>query len=110
MSYADNPVLEVGKFVREHTSPNDPLLVFGDEWNSQLPYYSQRKAFVVPLFFKAYLRPLESPERYLDRGQSAILICDSEREDQALVKMVADDYPKWPKAALQKCDVYLRKN
>ena len=103
-----HPVLAVGKFVREHTSPADPILVYGDDWNSQLPYYGQRKAFVVPTFFKPYLTPLDAPGNYLDGVPSAILVCGSARIDQQVVGKVVANYSTWTKASLTMCDIYLR--
>ncbi|BFG74342.1 hypothetical protein PTKU46_23750 [Paraburkholderia terrae] len=102
------PLLAVAKFVREHTAPDDPLVIYGEDWSSALPYYGQRKAFAVPKFFKPYLAPLDTPEKYLDRGPSAILVCGEARQDPDVTGRVASLYPTWPKAAFAECDVYLR--
>jgi hypothetical protein len=105
-----HPVLATAKFVREHTSPEDPLLIYGDLWNSQLPYYGQRKAFVVPTFFKPYLAPLDTPEKYLERVPGAILVCGDARTDKEVMGKVVANYPTWTKASLIMCDIYLRKS
>ncbi len=111
MHYDDTyPALAVAKFVREHTSADDPVLIYGDDWSSEFPYYAQRKAFAVPHFFKAYLDPLDNPEKYLDRGQSAILLCGEARSDKNVMARMQKLYSTWPKAQLEQCDVYLRKN
>lgn len=108
-AYDDNyPILAVAKFIREHTSPNDPVLVYGDDWSSEVPYYGQRRAFVIPHFFSPYLGPLDNPEKYLDRGPGAILVCGTAREETDLMQKMAANYPKWPKAGFEMCDIYLR--
>ena len=104
-----HPVLATAKFLKEKTSSDDPLLVYGDLWNSQLPYYGERKAFVVPTFFKPYLMPLDSPERYLGRSPGAILVCGDARSDKEVVGKVVANYPAWVKTSLVMCDVFLKK-
>ncbi|USX09458.1 glycosyltransferase family 39 protein [Paraburkholderia fungorum] len=102
------PILAVAKFIREHTSPNDPVLVYGDDWSSQIPYYGQRRAFVVPHFFVPYLGPLDNPERYLNRGPGAILVCGAARTETDVTQKISANYPTWPKAGFEMCDIYLR--
>ncbi len=109
-AFDDNdPVLAVAKFVRERTAPTDRLLIYGDDWNSELPYYGQRLAFVVPGWFSPYLGPLDKPQAYLDHGPGAVLVCGTSRTDQSIVQTIAANYPHWPKTALAMCDIYLRK-
>lgn len=50
------PTEEVSRMIRENTSPNDVLLIYGLDWDSTFPYYSQRRA----LMDRWYL-PLDSP-------------------------------------------------
>ncbi len=104
----DDPILSVAKFLREHTAPTDPILVYGDDWSSEIPYYGERRGFVVPRWFPGYLDTIRNPERYLDRGQSAIVLCGAARNDTRLVEQMASLYASWPRAHLDQCDVYLR--
>ena len=103
-----HPVLATAKFVREHTSPVEPILIYGDDWNSELPYYGQRKAFAVPPWFKPYLAPLDTPEKYLAAGPSAILVCGEARKDKEVVDKVLSNYSAWSKTSLAMCDVFTR--
>jgi hypothetical protein len=104
----EDPVLSVAKFLRDHTSPTDPVLVYGDDWSSEIPYYGERRGFVVPRWFPGYVDTLKNPERYLDRGQGAIVLCGAARNDERLTALMASQYLNWPKAHLEQCDVYLR--
>lgn len=52
------PPQETGRLtetLRQHTAPGSSIVVFGHDWNSMIPYYSERRAFMVPwdneLFF-----------------------------------------------------------
>jgi hypothetical protein len=102
------PILAVTKFVREHTSPDDPILVYGEDWSSEVPYYGQRRAFVVPHFFSPYLGPLDNPEKYLDKGPGAILVCGAARQEADVLQKINTIYRGWPKAGFEQCDIYLR--
>ncbi len=104
-----DPVLAVAKFIREHTVPTGPLLVYGDQWNSQIPYYSQRRSFVVRKRFSPHLGPLDNPEQYLETSPSAILVCADARSDTEVTQKVAANFPLWSKVSLDMCDIYLPK-
>lgn len=52
------PPQETGRLaetLRQHTAQGSSIVVFGYDWNSMIPYYSERRAFMVPwdneLFF-----------------------------------------------------------
>jgi hypothetical protein len=104
------PTLAVAKFVREHTPPDSPILVYGDDWSSEIPYYSQRRAFAAGWLFSPYLAPLEEPEHYLDTGPGAILVCKDDRKKPDVIARIAERYSAWPKTAFSICDVYLRRD
>jgi hypothetical protein len=102
-----DPVLRAAAFVRGHTPPSAPLLVYGDDWNSELPYYAERRALLVPVFFGGYLGPLEQPERYLARRPGALMICRGARSNPALKAALAANYGAWSRNPLGLCDIYL---
>jgi hypothetical protein len=49
--------------VREKTGPEDVIIVLGCDWSSEVPYYSRRRALMVP-FWKS--TPLSDLPRYLE--------------------------------------------
>jgi hypothetical protein len=105
-----NPRLAVARFVKARTMSDSPILIYGDDWDSSIPYYSQHPAFAVPRFFSPYLAPLDAPERYLDHGPGAVLICNSARDDADVKGEIAERFSTWPKTGLSICDVYLRRD
>ncbi|WP_322052176.1 ArnT family glycosyltransferase [Paraburkholderia bannensis] len=108
--FSDNyQLFETTRFVRDHTASDAELLVYGDDWNSEIPYYSQRKSFNVGGFFKPYFHPLESPGEYLDKGVGALLICNDARQDKTISQSIDAKYATWQKTSLQMCDIYLPK-
>ncbi len=43
-----NDRLEIGKLVKAQTSPVSGILVFGDDWNSEFSFHSQRRSLSLP--------------------------------------------------------------
>jgi hypothetical protein len=67
---------KVGLFLREQTQSGTGLTVFGQEYSSEIPFHSQRKAMVVPPWFKDYQDLWERPQKYLgDVALSAVVVC-----------------------------------
>jgi hypothetical protein len=104
----DTPALAVTQFVREHTSPIDTLLIYGDDWSSVIPYYAQRKSFAVTIWFRPYITPLDTPKKYLGSEPGAILICDDARQDSVVENKMATIYHSWPVTKVGACDVFIR--
>jgi hypothetical protein len=102
-----DPVLTAAAFAREHTQPSEPLLVYGDDWNSELPYYAERRALLVPAFFRGYFDPLDRPQRYLAQMPGALMICRGARFNPVVTTKVLALYAAWSKNVLELCDVYL---
>ena len=72
-------VVTLGEAVRQRTSPDSPIMVFGLDWSSELPYYAKRRAFAVPPWFNARQLAWTEPERFLDGVKpSAIVVCPGE--------------------------------
>jgi hypothetical protein len=43
----DPRTVELSTFARKNTAPDDVLLVFGEDWSSEVPYYATRRAMMV---------------------------------------------------------------
>lgn len=46
---ASSPQLQTARAVKAHTPPGSAVLVLGDDWNSVVAYYSERRALAVPV-------------------------------------------------------------
>ncbi|HTP52987.1 MAG TPA: glycosyltransferase family 39 protein [Anaeromyxobacteraceae bacterium] len=103
----NDPVLAAAAFVDRNTDSARPIVVFGDDWHSELPFFSKRKAFVVPHFFPEYDDVLRNPARYVGEGPSAMLVCREDRKPEVELKIESSFKP----SAVQRldlCDVFLR--
>ena len=73
-----DPLYEAAELVKAKTPPDSSILVFGSDWNSIVPYYSQRKALAIPESDRLHCsdKVLAQPQAYLgDRPLSAVVIC-----------------------------------
>jgi hypothetical protein len=43
----DNYHIKIANYIKENTDRNDLILIFDDDWNSVIPYYSNRKAMMM---------------------------------------------------------------
>ncbi len=65
------------------------ILVFGEEWSSELPYYSERRALMWPSWMP---QDMDSPimtealSKLSDTRVGALLVCNSARADYQLIK------------------------
>jgi hypothetical protein len=69
---------KIGLYLRDHTSPDEGLVIFGGDWSSEISFHSQRKSMTVPHWFKDYHQVWENPQKYLDGlALGAIVVCPS---------------------------------
>jgi hypothetical protein len=72
-------VVILAEAVRQRTPPDSPIVVYGLDWSSELPYYAQRRAIAVPPWFNGWDAVWAEPERFLGGVKpSAIVICRGE--------------------------------
>ena len=72
----------VGQLVKESTTPSEGLLIFGGDWSSEIPYYSERRSLAVPGWTSAelFLRLIESPHVFFGDTQiGAVVACYRDR-------------------------------
>jgi hypothetical protein len=50
--------------IQEETRPDDTLVVLGCDWSSEIPYYSQRRALMIPNWRQADF--MQNPKAYLE--------------------------------------------
>jgi hypothetical protein len=104
-----NEVLAAAKIVREQSPPDKPIIVYGHEWSSEIPYYAERKAMSVPTLYPEFEEPLREPERYLRTSDiGALVICKGPRmpTDEA-VRRFLEKHGPFRETAAQKCRVFI---
>lgn len=102
----NHATLGIAKVLRESTAKNSAIVVFGNEWSSELPYYSGRKGFVVPAFFTQSDRAWSDPASFVgDLPLSAIVIFkDNPAKNVPTEAQIADQlvtHPQWRRLDIQ---------
>jgi hypothetical protein len=69
---------DLGCFLRDNTAAGTGIVVFGQDWSSEVAFHSERKAMTAPSWFSRYRELWENPERFLGPlPLSAIAVCPS---------------------------------
>ncbi|MFP3565440.1 hypothetical protein [Paraburkholderia sp. SIMBA_030] len=104
----DDPVLASAYFVRDNTDPARPIVVYGDDWSSEFPYYSNRKGFVVMTHFQDFDGIVAEPSKYFGGLQpSAVLVCRDARKPDFEARVEGGFKPTSVKR-LELCDIFLK--
>jgi hypothetical protein len=84
-SQLDNVAYTIKQMIR----PEEIILVFGGEWSSELPYYSERRALMWPPWVP---QDMDSPimkealSKLSDTRVGALVVCNTARADSHLIK------------------------
>jgi hypothetical protein len=71
-------VNRIAQLAKANTTPEDGLVVLGQDWSSAVPYYSERKALVIPGWapLPVFQQMLAKPEMFLgDLHLGAVVYC-----------------------------------
>jgi hypothetical protein len=104
--------IAVGEIIRRETPPGSGIVVFGNDWDSDIAYYSQRKSFTVAPWFKDYERVWTEPSYFLGGTPlKAIVICPSEKGPRApQVRLRLEASPElWRLIEVQDCQLLIAK-
>jgi hypothetical protein len=107
-----NRLLAIATVVRENTSPDSGFVAFGEDWNSELAYYAQRKSFTVPEFFREYSRAWHEPAGFLgDTPLRALVVCPSKSGPTlADAARRLESEPRWMLVEVSDCGVLIDRN
>jgi hypothetical protein len=93
---ADHSRLETyraGLLAREHTAPDEGIIVLGIDWSSEVAYYSERRSVTVPLWLPTRIkqRLFANPQAFLGSSRfGAVVACTWTRTDDLERAFVAD--------------------
>jgi hypothetical protein len=104
---------KIGIYLREHTRSDTGLVIFGQDWSSEVAYQAQRKSMTVPPWFKEYDQLWKTPQKYLGVLElSAIVVC-SHKNDFPGVADLQDRLKKessWVHVTVHGCELLLSTN
>ena len=106
----DRPLMAIARTVKAHTSADGVVVIYGQEWSPEVPYYAQRRAVMEPSFVPhaeviARMGRLLSPQG--GYPVEAIVRCPSamDREPE-FVRAFAGFDARFPKERIGECEVY----
>ncbi|MFD1343618.1 hypothetical protein [Litorisediminicola beolgyonensis] len=72
-----HPILPVAEAVQEVVPEDAPILVFGHDWNSAIPYYAERKALMISSLVSDLVDEIvDDPTQFLDgAAPGGVVIC-----------------------------------
>jgi hypothetical protein len=109
---SNNSILAAAEPLRERSAVHKPLLIYGLDWSSELPYYAQRKALAVPPWYKELEEPLRNPARYFGTMRpGALVICGSDHIPGAeAVQRFLKEHETFREIAADRCRIYILGN
>jgi len=103
---------KVGRFLRDRTPPGSGLVVFGQDYSSEIAFQAQRKAMTVPPWFNEYRQLWDQPQKYLgDVNLSAIVVCPPSDEFPTLgdLRDRMTGEPGWTHVSTNGCEILLKR-
>ncbi len=101
----NNATLAVAKLLRERTDPARPIVVYGYDWSSEVPFFSRRRAMVVPSWLPDRYDVIDDPARFVGTTPSAIAVCGDERVP-VLKERILREFKPGSMESTGACDVY----
>lgn len=104
---------DMTKAVRAMTNPDETLIAIGYDWDSSVPFYSQRRALMLRSGIERQTQYLEEAFRSQAAQRCTVFIRQGERtEDEALLKLLERHFDIEPKPLFRWSDVavYVRRD
>jgi hypothetical protein len=102
---------QVGSFVKDNTSTGSFMLIYGNDWNSSIAYYAQRKSLTDPLWGDWFKR-LKNLNKYQGGLPiSAVVMCSKPKPQiNNKSKKIIDKLTKgFSFKSIAGCDIYYKK-
>jgi 4-amino-4-deoxy-L-arabinose transferase-like glycosyltransferase len=109
----NNVDVEISKYIINNTSSDDVVLYLGKDWSSEIPYYSQRRAVMIPDWYYARKGNEEIQEIeniinnwtvYTDSNYKALVSCGRFGDNLVLQKLFQPN----SKVIVDDCIVFIR--
>jgi 4-amino-4-deoxy-L-arabinose transferase-like glycosyltransferase len=109
----NNTDIEISKYIKKNTSSDNVVLYFGKDWSSEIPYYSQRRAVMIPDWYFARKGEDEIQELknilnnwslFTDSNYKAMVLCGYYADNMLLETL----FHPTSKIAIHNCIVFIR--
>ena len=103
-------VLALANVVKARSAAEKPILIYGLEWSSELPYYAERKAMAVPDIYPQFEEPLRAPARYLGTADiGALVVCPGKQTpSERTLRDFVETHGPFLETAVYDCRVFIK--
>ncbi len=106
INITNNRTLELADYLRTHTSENQPIIIYGLDWSSELAYYAERKSLTLP-WQRWDIEAIENTEKFLKNDNpSSIILCPVSNQNE-IHMAIRKKYPTISATKIQDCEIYL---
>jgi hypothetical protein len=106
ISITNNRTLKLSDYLKKHTTENQPIIIYGLDWSSELAYYAERKSLTLP-WQRWDIEAIENTEKFLKNDNpSSIVLCPVSNQNE-IHKAIRKKYPTISATKIQDCEIYL---
>ncbi len=102
----DSWTLVVADYVRRHTDKEDAIIVNGWDWSSEVAYYSERKALMIPVWGDFHADAVSNTPKYLQVPVSMIVNCPGQHYESIRAQVLQKYGPGTTARLVANCDIY----
>lgn len=107
INITNNKTLKISQFIRDNTSVKQPIIVFGYDWSSEVAFYAERRALMIPNWGNFSTKAIKSPDSFLGENYpSAIVLCPTQ-EEKAIRDLIQDFYPSYFSKIVEDCEIFI---
>lgn len=107
INISNNRTLKLSDFIKNKTLKEKPILVFGYDWSSEIAFYSERKALMIPDWGGFGEKAITDSSSFLGGDSpSAIVLCSTQNQI-VIKKLILANYPNFTPEIVGGCEVFL---
>jgi 4-amino-4-deoxy-L-arabinose transferase-like glycosyltransferase len=101
----NSELLRVAAYIKAHTPQDRPIIIYGLDWSSELPFYSERRALALP-WGRWDMEALENPKKFLGNlSPSAVILCGVYGQKE--FNEISKTYKILSKSTIDSCTIFL---
>ena len=108
INYSNRELLRVSNYIKTHTSKDRPIIIYGLDWSSELPFSAERKALALP-WGRWDMEALQNPQKFLGNfSPSAVVLCGN-NIDTKIIDELYRAFNISSKSMVDSCNIFLVK-
>ncbi len=89
-NYSNTELISLANVIKNNTHDDEVLLIYGQDWDSSLPYYSQRKSLMDRYDLSPSDQRIQSALSKLNDSRITAMVVNSRRDDSKFIKERVD--------------------